>query len=69
MCPDGVLKKKGLIDCFPLKPWPHTCDKPVNFGKSYGKSKQTVLCDCSVFVPVDNWRPDLPDDSLYYCHH
>lgn len=46
------VKEIGLIYCSPLKPWPHMCDKPVNFGKSYVKSKHTVLCDCCVFVPV-----------------
>ncbi len=49
-----VLRKTGSIYCSPFKPWPHMCDKPVNFGKCYVKSKHTVLCHCCVFVPVDN---------------
>lgn len=59
------VKENGSVYCAPFKPWPHMCDKPVNFGKSYVKSKHTVLCDCCVFVPVDNRRADLAD-SLYW---
>jgi len=38
-----MFKEIGFSYCSPLKPWPHMFDKPVNFGKSYVKSKHTVL--------------------------